>query len=395
MTTKIRTNLPSRRQQWMWVGLIIGLAILGYQFSCLASTPGVLADDYVEYWAAGRLNLSGGNPYSTDQMLSLERAAGRNTEVLLMWNPPWTLALAMPLSLFRYPISRLIWLILSVVMILVATDWAWSLFGGSTQKRWLAAVISFTFLPTFHALHIGQISSILLLGIVGFLHFERKRRYWLAGAFAALLAIKPHLLYLVCISILVWSIGRRHWGILSGGAVVLFSATLTAMMFNPNVITQYLSATATGSPLVWMTPMLGSLLRLLLGTERRWMQFVPMGAGIFWLGLYGLRHRANWMWADRMPLLLLVSVATAPFGWSFDQVVLIPALLQSMIQLFATSRGQIVYRTIISYMAIIIAAFVVHALFNDFWLIWLAPALLIWYLLAQWWNKDATVPLFG
>jgi hypothetical protein len=325
----------------------------------------------------------------------LERAAGRKTEVLLMWNPPWTLALAMPLALFSYPVSHLIWVILSVVMILVATDWTWSLFGGSTQKRWLAAVIAFTFLPTFHALRIGQISPILLLGIVGFLHFESNKRFWLAGAFAALLAIKPHLLYLVCISILVWSVRRRRWGILSGGAIVLFSATLTAVMFNPHVITQYLSAIRAGSPLVWMTPTFGSLLTKLFGRERTWLAFLPMMAGLFWLGLYALRNRADWMWADRIPLLLLVSVVTAPFGWSYDQVVLIPVLLHAMIQLFATCRRLIMYSAIISYLAIDIAAFAFHARFNDFWLIWLAPVLLIWYLFAQRWNRDATVLLFG
>jgi len=379
----------------MWFGLMMGLLILAYQLSGLVARPGVLADDYVEYWAAGRLNLGGGNPYAGDQLLSLERAAGRRTEVLLMWNPPWTLALAMPLALFSYPISRLLWLILSIVMILMATNWTWTLLGGSTQKRWLASVIAFTFFPTIIVLRMGQIGPVLLLGVAGFLHFEHKKRYWLAGAFAALLAIKPHLLYLVCISILVWSIVRRRWGILGGGALILLSATLTAMMFNPHVFTQYLSATVTESPLVWVTPTFGSLLRLLLGPERTWMQFVPMAAGIFWLGLNGLRHRVDWLWVDRIPLLLLVSVVTSPFGWPFDQVVLIPAVLRAMIQMIATSRGRIVYGAIISYLVINIAAFAVHSRIADFWQLWLAPVLMIWYLLAQRWSRHATAPLSG
>jgi hypothetical protein len=389
MTTDTHTNWPSRRQKWVWLALIVALAILAYQLSGLIARPGVLADDYVQYWAAGRLNLSGGNPYAADQLLPLERAAGRRTEVLLMWNPPWTLALAMPLAMFSYPTSRLMWLILSIAMILTATNWTWTLLGGSTQKRWLASVIAFTFFPAIIVLRIGQIGPVLLLGVAGFLRFEHNKRYWLAGAFAALLAIKPHLLYLVCFSILVWSIGRRRWGILGGGAIVLLSATLTAMMFNSHVITQYLSATAAESPLVWMTPTFGSLLRLLLGPERTWMQFVPMGAGIFWLGLYGLKYRADWLWADRMPLLLLVSVVTAPFGWPFDQVVLIPAVLLAMIRVFATSHGRIVYGASISYLAINIAAFAIHDRFSNFWQLWLAPVLLILYLLVQRWSRHA------
>jgi len=377
----------------MWLGLIVALAILAYQLSGLVANQGVLADDFVEYWAAGRLNLSGGNPYSADQLLPLERAAGRKTEVLMMWNPPWILALAMPLALFSYPISRLLWLILSIVMILTATNWTWTLLGGSNQKRWFATVIAFTFFPTIIVLRIGQIGPALLLGIVGFLRFEHKKRYWLAGAFAALLAIKPHLLYLVCISILVWSFARCRWAILGSGALILMSATLIAMLFNPHVITQYLSATVTDSPLVWMTPTFGSLLRWLIGFERKWLAFVPMVAGIFWLGLYGLWHRVDWRWADRMPLLLLVSVVSAPFGWSFDQVVLLPALLQAMIRLFATCSERIVYGAIISYMAVNVAAFTINARFQDFWLIWLAPVLMIWCLLMQRWSRHGvTLP---
>ncbi|HEX8042975.1 glycosyltransferase family 87 protein [Candidatus Deferrimicrobium sp.] len=361
MTTDIRTNRPSRRQQWMWLGLIVALVILSYQLSGLVANPVVLADDYVEYWAAGHLNLSGANPYAADQLLPLERLAGRKTEVLLMWNPPWTLALAMPLALFSYPISRLIWLIFSTVVVLFAINWTWTLLGGPAPKRGFASIIAIAFFPTIIVLRMGQIGHILLLGVVGFLYFEHKKQYWLAGAFAALLAIKPHLLFLVCISILFWGIDRRRWGILGGGALVLFSATLTAMMFNPHVITQYLSATVAASPLVWMTPTFGSLLRLLFGPGRTWMQFVPMGIGIFWLGLYWMRYRVDWLWADRISLLLLVSVVTAPFGWPFDQVVLIPAVMQTMIRVFATNCGRIIYGAIISYLAINISAFAIHA----------------------------------
>ena len=374
----------------MWLGLIVALTILAYLLSVLFASPGVLTGDYVEYWAAGRLNLSGSNPYAADQLLSMQRAANRRTEFLPMFYPPWTLALAMPLALFSYPISRLLWFILCNAMILIATNWTWTLLGGSTQRCWPAWIIAFTFFPTIIVLRMGQIGPVLLLGVAGFLHFEHKKQYWLAGAFAALLAIKPHVVYLICISILVWSIGRRRWGILGGGSIVLLSATLTAMMFNSRVITQYLSATmAADSLLVFATPTFGSLLRLLLGFERTWLAFVPMVLGIIWLGLYGLRYRADWLWAERIPLLLLVSVVTAPYGWSFDKVVLIPVLLKAMIQVLATNRLRIVSGAIISYMVLNIAAFALHGRISDFWQFWMAPVLLIWYLLAQRWSIHA------
>jgi hypothetical protein len=390
MTTEVPTKRISRRQRWVLLGLIVALAILAYQLSGMVASPGGPTGDYVEYWAAGRLNLIGGNPYAADQLLSMQRAADRKTEFQPMFYPPWTLALTMPLALFSYPISRLLWFILCSAMILIAINWTWTLFGEPTQRRWPAWIITFTFFPTIIVLRMGQIGPVLLLGVAGFLHFEHKKRYLLAGAFVALLAIKPHVLYLICISILVWSIGRRRWKILGGGFIVLLSGTLTAMMFNPRVITQYLSATlAADSLLVFATPTFGSLLRLLLGFERTWLAFVPMLLGIFWLGLYGLRYRADWLWAKRMPLLLLVSVFTAPYCWSFDQVVLIPVVLQAMIEVLATNRVCIVSGAIFSYLMFNIAAFALNGRVSDFWQFWLAPVLLIWAHLTHRWSMHA------
>lgn len=383
---------PNRRnkQRWMLLALIVATAILAHQISGLVTVPGLLADDYVEYWAAGRLNLTGGNPYAADQLLPLERGAGRTTEVLMMWNPPWTLALAMPLSLFGYPISRLLWLGLSIITILISANWTWALFGETTRRRWLAWALAFAFFPTIIVLRMGQIGPALLLGVVGFLHFEHKKRYWLAGAFLALLAIKPHLLYLVCLAILVWSLGRRQrWAILGGVAVVVLSTTAAAMLANPQVINQYLDATRADSPLVWINPTLGSLLRLLLGPEKVWLQFAPMVVGVAWLALYGMRHRSAWLWADRISLLLLVCVLTAPFGWPFDQVVLIPVVLNVACRVLNVHDTQTAWRVAIPYIIINVVAFALHGRVNDFWQLWFTPAMLVWYLVAQRWIKNA------
>ena len=56
---------------------------------------------------------------------------------------------------------------------------------------------TFAFLPTLFALQSGQIGPLLLLGAVLFLECERRGWPVLAGAATVLLAIKPHLAYLL------------------------------------------------------------------------------------------------------------------------------------------------------------------------------------------------------
>ena len=93
------------------VALVVGAGVL---LLPLLNDPGIWPpDDYVEYWAAGRLNLHGQNPYSPELLLPLERGAGRDTdEAIMMWNPPWTLSVAMPLGALPARLGQFVWLFL-------------------------------------------------------------------------------------------------------------------------------------------------------------------------------------------------------------------------------------------------------------------------------------------
>ncbi len=367
------------RRVLVWLGIIAGLVLLGSLIGALAADPHIFADDYVEYWAAGRLNLAGGNPYAADQLLLLERAAGRTTEALMMWNPPYTLALAMPLALLPYPASRLSWLLLNILAVMVAAAWWWQMIGGSPRRGWVAQLVAFTFFPTVTVLRMGQIGPLLLLGVIGFLRYERQRRDWLAGAFLALVAIKPHLLYLVWAALLLWTLETRRWRAPAGAAVTLAAATLVALAANPAVIGQYLTATAADSPLIWATPTFGSLLRMLFGFERRWLQFAPLAPGLLWLARYWRRRCPDWQWPPHMPLILLVSTTTTAFGWSFDQVVLLPAVLAVMRGLLDGLPPRAGILLAAAYLVFNTTAWALYGRVSDFWQIWLAPALLAWY----------------
>ncbi|MGC8782408.1 MAG: hypothetical protein ACP5UQ_16220, partial [Anaerolineae bacterium] len=135
-------NAAAGRRRLLWPALFVGLILLGYALHTARIAPRLLADDYVEYWAAGRLNLTGGNPYSADQLLPLERAAGRTAEVLMMWNPPYTLALVMPLALADYPTGRLLWLLLNIAAVMIAASWWWRLSGGAPRYWWVAQIVA-------------------------------------------------------------------------------------------------------------------------------------------------------------------------------------------------------------------------------------------------------------
>src|SRR5260370_10073385 len=183
-------------------------------------------DDFVEYWAAGRLNLHGKNPYKAENRLPLEREAGRESfpldpsgheSAIMMWNPPWTLTVVMPLGWLDARLGQLVWLLLNLAIILFCADWIWRYYQGPSAYRWLSWALALTFIPTMMVLRAGQIGPLILLGIVGFLHFERQGRLFLAGAACVLIAIKPHLLFLFWIALALWALKGRRWRVLIGG----------------------------------------------------------------------------------------------------------------------------------------------------------------------------------
>src|SRR5262245_42374261 len=141
----------SQRRVFVFAALVAVVALLVLQFRSLLADPTVLPpDDFVDYWAAGRLNANGENPYDPDTLLPLERSIGRDTdEAIMMWNPPWTLALVMPFGLMDGRAAQLLWLLCGFVFIGLGADWLWRIYDGPIEKRWVAWLLAFTFLPTF------------------------------------------------------------------------------------------------------------------------------------------------------------------------------------------------------------------------------------------------------
>jgi hypothetical protein len=342
-------------------------------------------DDFVEYWAAGRLNLEGSNPYSPEEMLPLELQTGRRYALpLLMYNPPWTLPLVMPFGVLNYPLSRLLWFAAQTALIFFCASYIWKFYHGPPNLHWLAWVIAFTFLPTLFVLKYGQISAVMLLGAVFFLMVTRRQVWWLAGLALLCLSIKPHTLYLLVLAFFVWVLSERRWPLLVGSAGGIFLATGIAVAFNPLVLKQYFFALDQHSPIWWATPTIGGTIRYLLSPEKKWLQFLPTVLGVIWFGYYWWKRRRAWNWPEQVPLLVMVSVLTAAYGWTYDYVVLVVVILSVAAGLLQRELNWTTVLAIAVYLVIdgiILATNLNGAINNEFWLMWLAPGLAAWYFL--------------
>jgi hypothetical protein len=413
--------MSSRRVLPVATLVLVAFVLVGQVRQLLADPTIWPPDDFVEYWAAAKLTLAGKNPYDPNLLLPLEQSAGRQTEeAVMLWNPPWSLALVLPLGLLPPREAQLLWLAVNFLAIGYCGDRLWLLFGGSRDRRWVGWLVVLIALPTAFALQSGQIGPLLLLGAVLFLECLRQRREWLAGAATVLLAVKPHLAYLVWLAILFDAIGRGRWRILVGGAVAGLICTVIALASNHQVLQQYSDALGNRPPAQWVSPTIGTVLRMAVGEEIFRLQFIPMMLGLLWfvwhrwyIRSYRSSNGPIRDWCEELPLLLLVSFVTAPYGaWPFDMVLLLPATMWLILNAFSTppstlspqspfegrkdwgarqhvgkpvAKGQLIIAGLV---AINLGCLILNLLhITSFWFLWVSPAVLGLYVLSQRWQS--------
>jgi hypothetical protein len=353
------------------VGIALGTAVL------LLFAP-TMMNDFVEYWAAARLNLAGQNPYDPALMLELERSVGfAGDRALMMLNPPPVLTLVMPFGVLPYRPAAFLWFVLHVTALLWSCAILWDLAGGPRRLLWVAYLCGLVFVPTLFALFLGQISILLLLGLALFLRFVRDGRMIAAGAATTLLLVKPHVVYLVGAALLAWWFRSRDRRVLLGVALGSVGF-LVPLAFNPAIYAQHFEFSRVESLTHFTTSTLGALLRLAAGDSSRFgLQFVPMILGLTYLATRLRRSRfAEWDWDQEMPLLVVVSLATAAYGWVFDQVV----LLVAAIPMFAVAirAGGVRLVAMIGFWSVtgVIAFTQAFRGVNSFWYFWIPFAFL-------------------
>ena len=339
--------------------------------------------DFAAYWAAARLLLTGGNVYSPAEIFALQKSIGMTESMpLIMWNPPWTLSFVWPFGLFEFTLGQFLWLVSHCLLVLVAADQLSSLYCRSPQRLRISCVLVFSYIPCVYALVIGQITPLILFALVLFVVSVQKQRWLVAGVSLALLAIKPHFIYLFWLALVLWVWWERRWQVASWAALIFITASALPLLFDPGIYGHFVNLYRSGDylkPLDLAAPTLRNVLQEFFGLEGWFFDYLPSALGAVWLVWHWHKHRNNWHWVEQLPLLLLVSITTSVYAWTFDQTIFIPAIVQVY--------GWYEHKTSI----VVIAFLVFNALYLqmrylvplDFWYFWMAPSFLAGYCLLR------------
>ncbi|MEW5979812.1 MAG: glycosyltransferase family 87 protein [Acidobacteriota bacterium] len=363
------------------LAFILLSALVCWEWTGVDWTRPLKPDQFAEYWCAARLVLSGNNPYSAETVRVLLGEMGWERSAASAFDsPPWALTWVLPFGSLPYNVGRVLWLILNLVVVMYCLQTLWRLYGsaGSLVVGW---VLMLAFYPVLVLLKTGEIGSLTLLGVTLFLVWEKQRQDTLAGAACALLAIQPYLVLLVWAALLLSVWKERRWPFMRGFCAAMLGTSIVPLIFNGHLFSWYFRAASNPHSVLGKTSNLGTLVRLEFGVEPSGLVFVPALVAVIWLGLHWKRSREGWNWQDQMPLILVVSVLVSPYGWSHEQVVLLPVLAQAAAMLAATGSAGLGIVAVLVFIGFNAIAFLINqSRANDLWLLWMNPAWFTLYL---------------
>jgi hypothetical protein len=336
-----------------------------------STLPGVATGDFAGYWALGRLLATGAVHYDGPTVLALQHAIGwRGDYPNFVWYAPWSLPIFWLFGLLPYAAGLTLWLGAQMGLVFLAADRLWVHHGGQRYRRWIAALVTIAFYPTLALAIWRQSSALILFGLVAGLASLRRRRDGLAGAWFALAAIKPQLLYLGWVGLAIWIWRARRWRVAAGFVVAAALGCLAAAAINGHFFLAYLGHLANQPPSLLAGPALGALLRILVGPQHYWLQFLPAFLGLAWLA-QRLGRRGVEDFAAQAPVLVLASILSGVFFWTPDLVVLSLWTIPLSVRLTAAGERRPPAGFPLAFVAITLVAAVGHELVADHWFYWL------------------------
>jgi hypothetical protein len=274
--------------------------------------------DFVTYWAASRLALSGkaAAVYDSNYLYEAERQVTGVFSPQPWHYPPTFLLMVLPVSLFPFLASLVIWLGSTLTGYLTVIR----RIAPHTLTFWLTLAFPGTFQNLIH----GQ-NGFLSAGLLGAGLLLIDRKPLLAGLLFGLLTFKPHLAVLLPVAL----VAGRYWKtlaamILSGAVLAVSSALILGtqawVAFWKNIPFAMRLLTDGSLPIYKMPSVFAAI--LLAGGSPRLAQFLQA------LISCGMVVGVAWIWVQKKPLPLRASILTlailltTPFAFEYDLTIL-------------------------------------------------------------------------
>ncbi len=316
--------------------ILAGFILVATTLALTVSAGNPAGRDFIEYWTAAQRLVHHTSPYDWNGVLALEKSVGFGLERPEFWySPPSSLLLALPLGWMDARTALQVWVV-ALFAALCLSLWLLARRLGAPDS--LLPLAGLAFAPALACLQAGQVSLFMLLGLTLFLCFH-DRLPLVAGAALLPCTLKPHLFLPFALVLGLWAILERRVRLLTGFAASLGAGCAVTLYFDPSVWTEYSSMMQTEGMLHEFVPTLAEMLRYLIRRDTVWLQFVPEVLGCAWAVFYYWHRRSRWDWMHDGIYVLLIAAICRPYGWFFDEAILLPGLLAAALAAHRQKRS--------------------------------------------------------
>ena len=315
------------RQYLCAVLLVVLLAGLFFLIPTVGTPVG--QGEFRAYWSASYLLAHRENMYDGDQILRVQTTYTGFTgdKPFLTLSPPWTVLILIPFTFLSFARAAWIWLSINTLLLGASAILLWQIASIQNAVRkhiWIPLLAAYAFSMNLTAIANGQTTVFVLAMIAVFLTCEQKRYDLLAGITIAATLVKPQIVFVTLVVIALYVLRTRRWqmAIGFGGTVVLTALVLWAI--RPSWLQDYLASAATANLLGWESSNLGGILFLMTGwIGVRFLSLIAVPLVVLACMRWGTKQNFR-IFIDAS---LLLSLITAPYGFSYDQTTLLVPIL--------------------------------------------------------------------
>jgi len=275
--------------------------------------------DFRPYWSASYLLANHLDFSSVSNMDFVERTYTNWTKpfTMLAWFAPTGNLLMLPYTFFPFYKAAFLWLITNI---LVMSSTIFLLWNNTKLHLWIPFLVVFGFSMTLISLYVGQVNTIVLLGMAIYASLFSIKKDYLIGASLILTTIKPHLLILTLPLVIFDCIRRKRWRILIGFFITLCIFALVLFVIYPIWLISFWNLIRSGMDSLRNAPTISGVLLVVFGKIwGKWIWIPAICLAVFFWWFRG----AKWNNRTMIDLSIITGLIISPIGWSYDQVILL------------------------------------------------------------------------
>jgi len=346
---KIKTRSSIIKVMGLTAGLMILAAVFLFNSLQNSSHEDYRDSNFLKFWVAGHMILTGQNPYDSTQWYNehIKLGASQVPDKIFLYPLPQAYLLV-PLAMIPIGESFIIWGIFSQAIMAATCFVLLNHFATTGRNRLFYPLVVFLlfFGPIYLSLHVGSIGAIALAFlIVAILLLERKKTL-LAGIVLSMLILKPSQGLPILFLAGCWFLFKQDWRVIIGMGVGGLILLLSGLFVDPHWIQEFLNNShAVSDRTLGLQSNIYSFAYLSCNKNINCMWITGTIGLVFLLGLgvyYLWSNRERLTTWEAINIIVPLGFVSTIYLWSYDQLLYIFPIAWITVELVKTTRSYLV-----------------------------------------------------